>query len=173
MRLKILLRIALNSKIPRGAVWCRGEDATRRHFILFIKQIEGNHFTRQMVHREKFTPVRTIVLLLWALVTPNDSIAATERRCGWLENPTPANWWLTDSTAEWVLSTQGGTQASGMDLIPDLATRQFVTTNGHYGYACACVNGEYDSDEKRVTRIISVEQLPLAKCRRDPKLPKH
>ena len=31
-----------------------------------------------------------------------------EERCGWLENPTPGNWWLKDAHAFWIIATQGG-----------------------------------------------------------------
>ena len=32
---------------------------------------------------------------------------ASENRCGWLVNPTPGNWWLTDRDGTWTLATQG------------------------------------------------------------------
>src|SRR4051794_7098625 len=40
---------------------------------------------------------------------PRSSSAAsiTDRRCGWLSNPTPGNWWLFDGHGEWILATQG------------------------------------------------------------------
>lgn len=31
-----------------------------------------------------------------------------ENRCGWVDNPTPANWWLTDRDGEWVIGVPGG-----------------------------------------------------------------
>jgi hypothetical protein len=34
--------------------------------------------------------------------------ALAERRCGWLENPTPANYCLTDRDGEWTIGVQGG-----------------------------------------------------------------
>ena len=44
---------------------------------------------------------------------------AAETRCGWLENPTPANWWLDDAENTWTIMTQGADdEPQGMDLIP-------------------------------------------------------
>jgi hypothetical protein len=113
-----------------------------------------------------------VLVAAWCLLGLCPPPAAAEHRCGWLENPTPANWWLNDADGLWVLSTQGGTQPSGMDLLPDISEYEFVPTNGHYGYSCACLDGEFDANQKQVTRIVSVEQLPLLKCRKDPKLSK-
>jgi hypothetical protein len=31
-----------------------------------------------------------------------------EERCGWLENPTPGNFWLKDPHGLWTISAQGG-----------------------------------------------------------------
>lgn len=96
---------------------------------------------------------------------------ATETRCGWLQNPTPANWWLKDRDGTWTISAQGGYQARGMDNIPPIGDREYVRTNGNYGYACACLNVTTDSKKMRITRIQSGEQLPLRTCRQDPNLP--
>ena len=62
-----------------------------------------------------------------------------EKRCGWLINPTPANWWLGDRQGEWELGVQGGYQAPGKDELPDMSARGWVETNGSYGYGCACL----------------------------------
>ncbi|MGA9581467.1 MAG: DUF4087 domain-containing protein [Allosphingosinicella sp.] len=106
---------------------------------------------------------------------PADSAAAKAakgvRRCGWLSNPTPANWWLTDSEDQWVLGTQGGDQAAGMDEMPDMSTAGWVETNGYYGYGCACMTIASDADGK-VTRISDAAPKPLKQCRADRKLPK-
>ena len=51
-----------------------------------------------------------------------------ETRCGWLQNPTPGNYWLRDSETEWIASAQGGYEAKGMDNIPDLSVRDYVRT---------------------------------------------
>jgi hypothetical protein len=95
-----------------------------------------------------------------------------QRRCGWLSNPTPANWWLTDRDGEWILGTQGGEQAPGMDEMPDMSTAGWVETNGHYGYGCACMTIAHDPATGRVTRIADAEPKPLKQCQADRSLPK-
>jgi hypothetical protein len=93
------------------------------------------------------------------------------RRCGWLSNPTPANWWLTDAEDQWILGTQGADQAPGMDEMPDMSTAGWVETNGHYGYGCACMTITADA-EGRVTRIADAKPKPLKQCQADKALPK-
>ncbi|MEO1404760.1 MAG: DUF4087 domain-containing protein, partial [Cyanobacteria bacterium J06635_1] len=53
------------------------------------------------------------VISMLASLVPSSS--AVEKRCGWLENPTPSNWWLNDRDGSWGISFQGGYQADGMD----------------------------------------------------------
>ena len=96
----------------------------------------------------------------------------TERRCGWLVNPTPANWWLTDRDGEWLIGAQGGYQAPGMDEMPDMTTRGWVRTNGSYGYGCACLDVGVDRAGRRITRIVRATPLPLRRCRADRRLPR-
>jgi hypothetical protein len=107
--------------------------------------------------------------------TPKPSAVPAEtkgvRRCGWLSNPTPANWWLTDSEGQWILGTQGADQAPGMDEMPDMSTAGWVETNGSYGYGCACMTITADSEGK-VIRIADPQPKPLKQCRADRKLPK-
>jgi hypothetical protein len=112
-----------------------------------------------------------IAALAIALVVINARALAVEQRCGWLSNPTPANWWLKDSDAEWTLSEQGGYQAAGIDSLPDMTRRGWVSTNvGSYGYGCACLKVIVDPVRKRVTRLLAAEPLPLARCRGDRRL---
>jgi hypothetical protein len=110
-----------------------------------------------------------------APVPPRPAVAATaskgERRCGWLVNPTPANWWLTDRDGQWILGTQGADQAAGMDEMPDMSTAGWVETNGHYGYGCACMTITADADGQ-VSRVADARPRPLRQCRADRKLPK-
>jgi hypothetical protein len=95
---------------------------------------------------------------------------AAENRCGWIENPTPRNWWLEDRDNTWTIMTQGSDEgAEGMDLIPDISERDYVATNGNYGYACACLKVETDGKET-ITKILSFKQLKLAQCRNDKSL---
>ena len=96
-----------------------------------------------------------------------------ELRCGWLQNPSPGNWWLFDNAGEWTVGIQGGYQARGLDNVPDLTERNWVVTNGSsYGYGCVCLRVETDAKARRITRIHSVTQKPLKVCRADRKLPK-
>ena len=99
------------------------------------------------------------------------SVKATETRCGWLANPTPANWYLKDGDGTWVISLQGGYQAEGMDNLPS-DEKEYVRTNGYHGYGCACLNVSTDSNRMRITMIQGGEALPLSTCREDPNLPK-
>ncbi|HYG47958.1 MAG TPA: DUF4087 domain-containing protein [Allosphingosinicella sp.] len=94
-----------------------------------------------------------------------------KRRCGWLSNPTPANWWLADAEGEWILGSQGAEQAPGMDEMPDMSAAGWVETNGHYGYGCACMTITADADGK-VIRIADAQPKPLKQCQADRKLPK-
>ena len=107
--------------------------------------------------------------LLLAALAAAPSLAAAETRCGWIHNPTPANWWLTDADGDWVLMLQGGEGVPGMDLIPDLTEGEWVRTNGWYGYGCACM--EVETAGGAVLAILGFEQLPLSRCEADPALP--
>lgn len=98
---------------------------------------------------------------------------AKEVRCGWIVNPTPANWTLLDADCEWVLGTQGAFQAKGLEDIGDLTASDWVVTNGSsYGYGCACLTVDTERATKTVTQIHSFRQLKLAKCEADKNLPR-
>lgn len=98
--------------------------------------------------------------------------AKAERRCGWLDNPTPANWSLVDRHGEWLIGVQGGYQASGVDAMPDMSIAGHVAANGNYGYSCACMVVAADRANKRITRIFSAWPVPLRQCRSDRRLPR-
>ena len=89
-------------------------------------------------------------------------------RCGWFSNPTPANAWLLDREAEWTIGTQGGPQAEG-DW-PRFKSSQWVQTNGHYGYGCACMSVLADSKTHEVSVIKSARAQSLSVCRKDRSL---
>ena len=93
-----------------------------------------------------------------------------EKRCGWFENPTPSNAWLVDKDGEWTISIQGGHQAEG-DW-PDFKPGQWVETNVHYGYGCACMEIQANHKTKEVAAIRNAKARPLAVCRKDRSLPK-
>ena len=108
--------------------------------------------------------------LTLALISTALPATATELRCGWLQNPTPANWWLTDRDATWIIGAQGGYQAQGIENIPDFG-QEYVRTNVNYGYGCACLEVVTDSERQRIVRIESGEALALSVCSTDPDLP--
>jgi len=97
--------------------------------------------------------------------------ALAEERCGWLENPTPGNWWLKDARGLWIISAQGGPYAEGVEKLPEPAPDRFVETNGNYGYSCGCVSGTFDDHAERMTRLDASRVLPLSVCRGDKALP--
>jgi hypothetical protein len=93
---------------------------------------------------------------------------AAETRCGWFDNPTPANASLHDREAEWIIAVQGGHQAEG-DW-PDFGPKQWVETNGPHGYGCACMSVVVDRESHHVLEIKSARARPLSACRRDKAL---
>jgi Protein of unknown function (DUF4087) len=109
--------------------------------------------------------IRPLAILALALATA--PVAAAEQRCGWLANPTPSNYWLTDRDGEWTLSIQGGDHAEGMEQMPDMTTRGWVKTNGYYGYGCACMTVETDRKTMKITNVLSATPRPLKQCRAD------
>jgi hypothetical protein len=110
--------------------------------------------------------------IVFALSAASPIPPMPEKRCGWLINPTPGNWWLRDRQGEWTLGTQGREPVAGMDELPDMSTRGWVETNGSHGYGCACLTVTTDRRTKDVTRIISGRPVPLKQCRADRRLPK-
>lgn len=105
----------------------------------------------------------------------SQSLAAPEKRCGWIQNPTPGNYWLDDASGTWIIRFQGSTrEPRGMDRIGDVSSRDYVRTNGNYGYACTCMTVDTGKRDglNVITAIHSVTQLPLARCRADKALPK-
>jgi len=95
--------------------------------------------------------------------------AKVARRCGWVDNPTPANWWLVDRDGEWEISVQGGYEAAGE--MPDFGAN-WVETNGHHGYGCACMDLTVDEAGSRVIAYRQVTVLPIDRCQKDERLPR-
>ena len=98
------------------------------------------------------------------------ALEKTEMRCGWFSNPTPANASLYDRDGEWIIGVQGGYQADG-DW-PDFSEKQWIKTNVHYGYGCACLRMSVDRATEKVIKIESSKARPLSVCRRDRALRK-
>jgi hypothetical protein len=113
-----------------------------------------------------------MISLVLALAAASPIPPKPERRCGWLINPTPGNWWLRDPQGEWTLGTQGGVEVPGMDTLPDMSTRGWVETNGSHGYGCACLTVTTDKKSGRVARVFGGQPVPLKQCRADRRLPK-
>jgi len=95
-----------------------------------------------------------------------------ETRCGWFSNQTPANASLHDRDGIWTIGVQGGYQAEGNNRWPFFKPRQWVVTNVHYGYGCACLRLRVNRETHAVIEIKSSRARPLAACRRDRSLPK-
>src|ERR1043165_2161307 len=118
-----------------------------------------------------------LTLLTLMFLTPNlanssadpaQTVEKFETRCGWFSNPTPANASLYDREREWIISVQGGYEAEG-DW-PDFGAKQWIETNVHYGYGCACLRLRVDRATDRVIQIESAKARPLSACRSDRKL---
>lgn len=105
-----------------------------------------------------------------AVPEPVRAASGPARRCGWLHNPTPGNWWLVDRDGQWVLGTQGGESPAGMDDMPDMSTAGWVETNGHYGYGCACATITADAAGE-VTAVSGFKPKPIKACSADKSLP--
>lgn len=96
--------------------------------------------------------------------------AGPARRCGWLHNPTPGNWWLVDREGQWVLGTQGRESLAGMDDMPDMSSAGWVETNGHYGHGCACATITANAAGD-VTAVSDFKPKPIKACTSDKALP--
>lgn len=110
--------------------------------------------------------------LMFLLMVVGAQASTAETRCGWIENPTPANYWMIDSEGLWVISTQGGEQATGDLAYPKDYANDYVATNGNHGYFCGCINATTDAKRNphRVLAIHSATALPLSKCLEDKAL---
>ena len=110
---------------------------------------------------------KLLALLGLSLALPVAALAdnhVTERRCGWVENPTPANYTLVDTDGDWRIAIQGGYQAEGIENLPEYDPSQFERTNGHYGRYCACLDVEVDYAPRIINYIAGGEAKPLAAC---------
>ena len=126
--------------------------------------------------------MRPFMLMLPALMIAGaaagsaNAQAGSERRCGWVVNPTPGNYWLVDRETRWnngwLISSQGGYRARGADRMPDMTTLGQVKTNGNYGYSCGCMQVRTDRRNRQITRIYSAAPVPLSQCQRDQRLPR-
>ncbi|ELC9520037.1 DUF4087 domain-containing protein [Vibrio alginolyticus] len=114
--------------------------------------------------------MRFLIVILGMFST----LAATaeETRCGWLENPSPANMWLIDRDGSWDISVQGTSNAlddKSMELLYQATANEneFVRTNRSYGFSCACLTVDVDEEKSSITTIHKSKQLPLKQCLED------
>lgn len=111
-----------------------------------------------------------LLILLFVSISANSA----ETRCGWFENPSPANFSLTDNDGEWVISMQGrySVDDASMDKLPylDSSSNKVVNTNRNYGFSCACLYVETDTKTHRILSVISAKTLPLKQCLEDTKI---
>ena len=95
-----------------------------------------------------------------------------ETRCGWFDNPTPGNYWLSDKDNEWIFGVQGSYQLEGFEF-PKFKKNQWVNYFGRsYGYGCACFEMQVDRETKYVLQIRKSWAKPLSACRTDKALRK-
>lgn len=112
--------------------------------------------------------ISVIISFIFIVILP---AKAVETRCGWLYNLTPRNWYLIDKDGSWIISRLGGHEAKGMENLPTYNEKEYVKTNGYYGYGCACMDVVTDSARLRISEIRGGESLPLSTCREDPNVP--
>jgi hypothetical protein len=93
-------------------------------------------------------------------------------RCGWYQNPSPGNQYLTDRDAQWIVSMQGLYEAPGQDRLSAMDKYGWVKTNVEYGYSCACIRMDVNRKTQKVTRIYSGYAIPMSRCRNDKALPR-
>ena len=115
---------------------------------------------------------KTVIGGLFILLTTS-AVSASEYRCGWLENPSPSNFWLTDNAGTWYISMQGGYHVKDryFNRLPKINPNEYVRTNANYGYSCACLSVKTNKKKRRITKIYKKgKSLLLKRCLEDPKL---
>ncbi|PWQ97750.1 DUF4087 domain-containing protein [Leucothrix pacifica] len=118
----------------------------------------------------KYTSRSITLMLGLGLMSLSFSASAAEYRCGWIENPGPATWWITDKDARWEISTPGGysVAAQSIDNLPNVIPNEYVRVNGIYGYSCGCLSVDTDKQNKRIVSIQSKgKQVFLKQCLED------
>ena len=143
-----------SSEKSSGATQTANENKTQNS----VGQVEKTNSSNKKLSENKFDDK-----------TENSSESKIENRCGWYENPTPGNHWLTDKDGEWTIGTQGGFQADG-DYPPEFSDDQWVKTNVNYGYGCACLRVQTNKKEMQITKVVSATARPLSACRNDKAL---
>ena len=95
-----------------------------------------------------------------------------ETRCGWFQNPTPANYSLYNKDNEWFIGVQGDHQVKNFQ-IPAFKRGQWMNFfERSYGYGCACFQMTVDKETQNVLEIKKSYSKPLSACRKDKALKK-
>ncbi|BES69275.1 hypothetical protein RE428_02930 [Marinobacter nanhaiticus D15-8W] len=110
--------------------------------------------------------------LLLSLLLFQGCAIAKETRCGWLDNPSPGNYWLSDKDGTWIIARQGAEQAEGVELLTPQRETDFVNMNYGYGYSCACIRVEANHDTQLIEKIYKYKQLSLEQCLDDDSIKK-
>ena len=101
--------------------------------------------------------------------------AVDETRCGWFDNPSPGNFFLTDADSDWVIALQGGPGVQGFDTLPESSFNfggDWVSYNGSYGFGCACIEGDFGHPRTgKIYEIFDLEPLAMSRCTLDRNLP--
>lgn len=121
---------------------------------------------------KRLRPVLLLVALAGASFPAGGAHPAAHLRCGWLVNETPGNFELIDAAGSWTIAQQGGYQARGFDVMPDMSSAGWVETNGPHGHGCACMSVVTDRKHARIARVRSARPVSLARCTRDRALPR-
>lgn len=120
-------------------------------------------------HMMKSAAIITMVSLCCLLPL---TVNASQTRCGWLHNPSPANIWLSDADGDWTISLQGGEPIlkndDDFDNLPVPRETNYVRTNGAYGYSCACLEVDVNTRQNKITAIYRSQSLELKQCLEDP-----
>jgi hypothetical protein len=114
--------------------------------------------------------VLCVLISNMALAVP--AVNGKALRCGWFDNPTPQNAYLTDRHGTWTLSEQGRPEHTAKgDAWPEFKRSQWVRTNaGSYGYGCACLSMTVDAESGLAREVFTAVAKPLAVCRKDKAL---
>lgn len=119
---------------------------------------------------EKIKSMSFKLLVGMGLMSLSMAAMSAEYRCGWIENPSPGTWWMTDKDARWEISTPGGysVPTQSIDNLPNVIPNEYVRINGIYGYSCGCLSVDTDKQNKRIVRIQSKgKQVFLKQCLED------
>lgn len=119
--------------------------------------------------------IKYLMLTLSLLVS--FQLSASERVCGWLDNPSPANLFFTDSEAFWFISAQGKAPLNDASMNLVYAAlhdeQQFVRTNVNYGFSCACLTVDKSLETNSITKVYQSEQMTLKTCLEDQAIAEH